>query len=364
MWVDGEGRIAPEKVTGATAIDAGGRLLAPALTEPHAHLDRAFSLEVTGTNRSGTLAEAIQRFDAALDRMTVDSLQPGAQRVLHMMSSAGVARVRTHTAVGGRLEFRAWEAVEGAAQAVPEISVQQVPMPSDPNCQLPHVAAWIREAIARGGVAVGGAPWLADDPPAATRASVELAAELGTQLDLHVDETDDPQVSTLSVLADAVKEGGLEGRAVAAHCCSLGTRPVRLARKEIEALVESGIAVVVLPVSNLALQGRSSGVRGLAPVGLLRGAGITVGVGTDNIRDVVVGVGTPDPLRAAWLLAIAGHLTDEDGLTWLADVVFRQNRVICGAPNGLFPGDPAELILIEAKTAIEAIALAPSRVRL
>ena len=364
VWVDGNRRIAPGEVPGARVIDAGGRLLAPALAEPHAHLDRAFSLEVTGSNRSGTLAEAIHRFDAALGQMTADTLQPGAQRALQMMDSAGVAHVRTHTAVGGRLGFRAWEAVEVAARTVPQIQVQQVPMPSDPNCHLPNVAAWIREAVARGGVAVGGAPWLADDPSAATRASAELAAELGIQLDLHVDETDDPDVSTLLVLADAVQKAGLRGRAVAAHCCSLGTRPAQMVRGEVEALAESDIAVVLLPLSNLALQGRSSGVRGLAPVGLLRDAGVTLAVGSDNIRDVVVGVGTADPLRAAWLLAIAGHLTDEDGLTWLSDVVLRQNRAVCGAPSGLLPGDPAELILIDAFTAVEAVALAPSRVRL
>jgi cytosine deaminase len=364
VWVDGAGRIARDAVPGARVVKAAGRLLAPALAEPHAHLDRAFSLEVTGPNRSGSLGEAIQRFDAALDQMTVASLRPGAQRALHMMSSAGVAHVRTHTAVGGRLAFRAWEAVDVAARAVPEVKVQQVPMPMDPNCQLPQVAAWIREAIARGGVAVGGAPWLADDPAAATRAAAELAAELGTQLDLHVDESDDPAVSTLAVLADAVREVGLTGRAVAAHCCSLGTRPGRIARGEAEAIAASGISVVLLPVSNLALQGQSSGVRGLAPARLLREAGVTIAVGTDNIRDVVVGAGTPDPLRAAWLLAIAGHLTDEEALTWLGDVVFRQNRVVCRVASGLLPGDPADLILIDAATAGDAVALAPGRVRL
>ena len=56
----------------------------------------------------------------------------------------------------------------------------------------PNALAWAREAAARGAVALGGAPWLADDPSRATRAAAKVAAELGSALDLHVDETDDP----------------------------------------------------------------------------------------------------------------------------------------------------------------------------
>jgi cytosine/adenosine deaminase-related metal-dependent hydrolase len=59
---------------------------------------------------------------------------------------------------------------------------------------------------------LGGAPWLAEDPSRATWAAAEVAAELGIGLDLHVDETDDPSVSTLTDLAEAVNDAGLSGR--------------------------------------------------------------------------------------------------------------------------------------------------------
>jgi cytosine deaminase len=117
----------------------------PAFAEPHVHLDRAFTLGLTGANESGTLPEAIARYRGAVGRMTVDALEPGAHRALELLWSAGVSAVRTHTAVGGDLGFRAWEAVDRAAAQVPGVAVRQVVMPfggiDDPDASAP----WRRE---------------------------------------------------------------------------------------------------------------------------------------------------------------------------------------------------------------------------
>jgi cytosine deaminase len=343
--------------------DVPGRLVVPTFAEPHAHLDRAFSTAITGWNRSGLLDEAIERFLGSIDRMTVESLAPGGRRALGLLYDAGVGHVRTHTAVGGPLGFRAWEAVEKAT-TVPGVEVSQVAMPINANLDHPEVAAWVREAAGRGAVAVGGAPWRADDPDAATRAAANLAGELGLGLDLHVDETDDPNVDTLGVLAAAVTEAGLAGRATAHHCCSLARRPEAMARAEAEVLAAAGVAVVVCPVSNLCLQGRVCGARGLAPIRWLRDAGVRIGIGLDNIRDVVVSVGTADPLRAAWLVAVAGHLTGEDDLEWLGQTVIAGNRRICGLPEDVERSRSADLLMIEATSLAEAVALVPPRQRL
>jgi cytosine deaminase len=171
-------------------------------------------------------------------------------------------------------------------------------------------------------------------------------------------------VDTLTELAAVVEEVGLSGRAVAVHCCSLAGRPETVARREAEALARAGVAVVVCPVSNLCLQGRQTGDRGIAPVRLLREASVGVGIGIDNICDAVVAVGTGDPLRAAWLLAIGGHLTGEEDLEWIGNTVVAGNRRLCGLPEGLHPGDPADVLLLDARSLAEAVSLVPSRERL
>jgi len=339
-----------------------GQLIVPTFAEPHAHIDRAFSATITGWNRSGTLDEAVERFRGSLERMTVESLAPGGRRALDLLHDAGVGHVRTHTAIGESLGFRAWEAVEKAA-SLSAVEVRQVAMPLGSNLDDPESAAYVREAAARGMVAVGGAPWRAEDPVAATRAAAFMAAELGVGLDLHVDECDDPAVDTLGALAAVVTDAGLAGRATAHHCCSLARRPETVARAEAEALAEAGVAVVVCPISNLCLQGRTCDARGLAPIRWLRDAGVRIGIGIDNIRDVVVPVGTADPLRAAWLLAVAGHLTGEDDLEWLGHTVIYENRRICNLPEKIELDGTTDRLILEATSLSEAVALVPPRHR-
>ncbi|HEY3240365.1 MAG TPA: amidohydrolase family protein [Acidimicrobiia bacterium] len=358
------GWILAEPEGDVTTLDAGGRVVVPTFAEPHVHLDRAFSSAITGENRSGCLDEGVRLFKAARSVMTVEALVPGASRALGLLEAAGVSHVRTHTAIGGALGFRAWEAVEQAGATFAGVEVRQVAIPVDSNLHHPEVGSWLREAADRGAVAVGGAPWRAGDPAKATRAAGELAGELGLGLDLHVDESDDPRVDTLTELAAVVEEVGLSGRAVAVHCCSLAGRPETVARREAEALARAGVAVVVCPVSNLCLQGRQTGDRGIAPVRLLREASVGVGIGIDNICDAVVAVGTGDPLRAAWLLAIGGHLTGEEDLEWIGNTVVAGNRRLCGLPEGLHPGDPADVLLLDARSLAEAVSLVPSRERL
>lgn len=360
----GNGRILAIPEGEVETFDAGGRVVVPPFAEPHVHLDRAFSSAITGQNRSGSLDEGVRLFKASLSVMTVEALVPGASRALGLLEAAGVGHVRTHTAIGGALGFRAWEAVEQAASAVTGVEVRQVAMPVDSNLHHPDVGSWLREAADRGAVAVGGAPWRAEDPAKATRAAGLLAGELGIGLDLHVDETDDPRMDTLPELAAVVEEVGLGRRAVAVHCCSLAGRPETVARQEAEGLARAGVAVVICPVSNLCLQGRQAGGRGIAPVRLLREASVALGIGIDNMCDAVVAVGTGDPLRAAWLLAIGGHLTGEDDLEWLGRTVVAGNRRLCGLTDGLHPGDPADVLLIDAGSLAEAVALVPSRTRL
>jgi cytosine/adenosine deaminase-related metal-dependent hydrolase len=99
-------------------------------------------------------------------------------------------------------------------------------------------------------------------------------------------------------------------------------------------------------------------------VRLLREASVPVGVGLDNLFDVFVPVASADPLRAAWVLALGGHLTGEDDLDWLGRTVVTSNRRLLGLPDGLSPGDPADVLLIDAFTLAEAVALVPRRERL
>ena len=83
-----------------------------------------------------------------------------------------------------------------------------------------------------------------------------LAEETGSDLDFHVDETNDPASRSLEAIADMASARRFEGKILCAHCCSLALQPEDYARRVIEKVARAKIAVVSLPMCNLYLQDR------------------------------------------------------------------------------------------------------------
>lgn len=77
----------------AVVIDAGGRVVCPALLEPHVHLDKA----LLGTpNHTGTLAEAIRATGAAKRTQSRDEMLARSRRLLEMAIRSGTVALRCH----------------------------------------------------------------------------------------------------------------------------------------------------------------------------------------------------------------------------------------------------------------------------
>ena len=158
---------------------------------------------------------------------------------------------------------------------------------------------------------VGGAPWRGEAPDRSVYELTAAAADAGLPIDLHLDETTDAGTLTVTSYLRRVEQLGLGGRATASHCVSLGQQQPDQAREVARALAGAGVALVVLPQTNLGLQGRGLATRvprALAPIGVLEEAGVLVAAGGDNWRDPFNPVGRIDPMETASLLVSAGHL--------------------------------------------------------
>ena len=124
-------------------------------------------------------------------------------------------------------------------------------------------------------------------------------------------------------------------------------------------MAEAGIAVFPLPQTNLFLQGRDDPTatpRGLTAVAALQEAGALVAAGADNVQDPFNLVGRSDPLETAALMVMAGHQLPDDAYTMVSNNV---RRAIGLAPVTVSPGDPADLVAIDAPSIRGAIADAP-----
>ena len=124
------------------------------------------------------------------------------------------------------------------------------------------------------------------------------------------------------------------------------------------AVAAARLSVVACPQTNLYLQGRdraSSVPRGLTATRALLSAGANVAAGGDNVRDAFNAVGRADPLEAAALMVMAGHLTPDEA--WHA--VGAAGRIAMGLPPaGPVVGAAAELLCIEGADLVDAVARA------
>ncbi|MGH3193889.1 MAG: amidohydrolase family protein [Streptosporangiaceae bacterium] len=339
----------------ARVLDLTGRVLLPAPAEAHAHLDKA--LLGSGGQLDGTLSGALRAMKTM--PMSRDDILHRARRAAMIALRHGFTAIRSHVDLGLAGDRPGVEALAELRRELRDVlDLQVVGLVRDPivgkdgSVQRDR----LRAALAGGCDAVGGAPWRSEAPDRCVDELTAAAADAGLPIDLHLDETTDAGTLTLTSYLRRVERLGLGGRATASHCVSLGQQDPGRASEVARALAGAGVAVVVLPQTNLGLQGRGLATRvprALAPIGLLEGAGVLVAAGGDNWRDPFNPVGRIDPMETASLLVSAGHLAAARAY----ELVSTQARAVLGLPRAaLRQGDVADLLAIEAGDLSEAVA--------
>jgi len=346
--------------------DCTGMLLLPGVAEPHAHLDKALA----GPNspaedacRGRDLSQAIAAWSEEAAGRDEQDYARRARRALSLLSANGVTLVRAQVGVGAAGGFEALEGVCEAAAAWRKSGlgeVQVVAMMAALDPQRPaQLCSLAREARDRGAALLGGCPYREERPEASTAVVLDVAAELGMGVDLHTDETTDPQVLSVQDLARLAK--GHPGLVSASHCVSLGVQPADVAARIAAELAEAEVSVITLPLTNLYLQGRQEVTlkpRGLSALRSLLSAGVVVGAGADNLRDPSCPIGRLDPLETASLLVLAGHLSPLEAF----QACSLGARSALGAdPPTLEAGSPAEILVVEGSTLAEALSGPPRR---
>lgn len=285
----------------------------------------------------------------------VADIRERAGCLLRRALSHGTVRARSHVDVDDVVEWRGLEAVLAVGEELAgRLDLEVVAFATtraDPAN--PEGRARLREALDRGADIVGGVVSLYPDPKASSRVLLDMAAEGGVGLDLHVDETVEGEDTLIDQLARGAVERGLAGSLTVSHGCLLSRLSAERANIVIEALAEAQATVVALPATNLYLQDRGAGTprfRGLTLVREMVAAGVAVRFGSDNVGDSFYPYGDADPLEAAFLGALAAQIDDEALL--LGSITDGRTEVV--------EGEPADLVQVRAGSLTEALALRPT----
>ncbi|GAA3991096.1 hydrolase [Allokutzneria multivorans] len=342
------------------ALELSGYLLLPAPAEPHAHLDKALTTERV-ENPAGDLVTAIELWRGFSPSMEHEDIVRRATEAALMSLTSGATAIRTHVDVGGVAGLRCLKALLEVREALKHrldlqlVAFVDVPLSGEAGAEN---RALMRTSVEMGADAVGAFPYADPDPRECHRVCLAIADEFGVPVDLHTDETTDPDVLYLEHFAELVKETGFAHGAAASHCVSLGMQPPEVAARVAESVAAAGISVICLPQTNLGLQSREhtgAPARGLTALRELLAAGVTVAGGGDNVQDPFNPIGRGDPLEAAALLVSAGHLSPRAAY----DAVSSGARAAMGLPEvQVRQGFPAELLAIRANGVGDAVARA------
>lgn len=348
--------VAPTDPGSRDGLDLSGYLLFTAPAEPHAHLDKALSWDAL-TPELGDLADAIATWKEGSLRFDEESFRVRARDAALALLRNGTTAVRTHVDILAGDDplrgIRAVDAVRRELDGLMDIEIVAL-------IKAYSGAELLYAALDAGADLVGGSPHNAPDPAGELDRLLGVAEDRGVGTDLHTDEF---LFGDHHTIADYAKRAGLwpAGRTrTASHCTRLGT----MAADELDALLpqiaDAGLGVIANPITNLYLQGRDSDVatpRGITAISALRGAGIPVAAGADNVRDPFNPLGRSDALETAMLTVVAGHVHPDVALQMVSD----DARTVLGLPEaGPRVGAHAELLAVRGRSVPDVMATAPA----
>jgi len=334
--------------SGEIEIDAEGALVAGGFVDPHVHLDKALVADAVPTNESQTLGEAIENDRERKRIESASDVQDRAERAIKMHVRHGCTRLRTHVDIDPISGLTALDGVLAARRACDDIAdVQIIVFPQDGIYTAPGTEELLTEALQRDVDGIGGIPAI-ERSEQQRKDHVDMCLSLATThdvvADLHIDETDDPTARTLEYLAARTIEENLEGRVTAGHACALAAYDENHALRVIDLVAEAEIPIISSPGTNLMLQGRTDQHpkrRGITRIDQLRAAGVTVGIGQDNIQDAFYQYNSGNLLESANLMAHAAQLQSPSERNAVWNMVGRNAASILDIEYGMELEAPA-----------------------
>lgn len=343
-------------------IDAEGRLVSPPFIESHVHLDTTLTAGDPRWNESGTLFEGIQIWSERKKSLDREDVMERATKLLRWQAAQGVLNVRTHVDTTDP-ELTGLKAMLEVKESVRDwIEVQIVAFPQEGILSYPKGSELMEEALRLGADVVGGIPHYEhtrEMGAESVKESFRLAEKYDKPIDIHCDETDDPESRFLEVVAAEAIRTGMGERVTASHTTAFGSYDNAYAFKLMGFLVKAGIHFVANPLINITLQGRYDSYpkrRGVTRVKELWRNGLNISLGYDDVMDPWYPLGTGGMLQPAHMAVHACHMTSREEVTACFDMVTQNAARTLGLSEyGVAEGNPASFVLVDAPDKWEAM---------
>lgn len=344
----------------APVYDARGRLACPGLIETHIHLDKARIIDRCTPQPRAALSP-VKGVTPLKPAMTVEDVRARAQRTIEDCIRHGTTRMRTQLEVDPGIGMRGFEAVQSLiAEYRWAIDIEICVFAQEGLMNYPGTDELLVEGLRRGAKLIGGAPRYDTDPAGQITRVFELAREFDVDIDLHLDVGTTADHMDIHQVRELTEQFGRGGRVTVGHMAKLSLMPLAQVEALGRRLANCGIAVTVLPATDLFLMGRNHDhkvPRGVADANLLLGQGVNCSLSTNNVLNPATPYGDCSLIRVANLYANVLQLDRPNELAecfrMLTD---RSARLMNCADYGLAVGARADVVIIDAQTPAQAIA--------
>jgi len=249
--------IARRLAAASDSVDAQGRFVSTGLVESHFHLDKSRILDRVAALEDRRATDYMKRTSAIKDTFTVEDVYKRASATLEQCMLNGIMHMRTHVEVDPNVGLRGLEAIERLAKDFAwGIDLQICAFLQEGWTHVPGAEANIVASLKRGASVVGVAPRYDTDGTGQVERIFALAKDFDVDVDIHLDggyTTDDMMIWQVCDLTDRI---GWGGRVAIGH----GNKYSCLPQTELAALgkrlAESGVAVSVLPLTDMFTSGR------------------------------------------------------------------------------------------------------------
>ena len=343
----------------AEILDAGGRLAVPGFVETHIHLDKACILDRCNSEE-GTLGEAIREVSAAKKAFTVEDIRTRAVKTLEKCILQGTTRMRAHLEVDPVIGLKSIEAVLPLiADYAWALDLEICVFPQEGLLNNPGTDELMVAALKRGARVVGGCPYTDSDPPGQIERVFAMARDFDVDIDFHLDFDTKPEGMTVEKVCEETARHGYGGRVAIGHVSKLSALPPEQLRAVAARLADVGVAVTVLPSTDLYLMGAERDhdiVRGVAPVHRLIAQGVNCSLSTNNVLNPFTPFGDGSLVRMANLYANIAQIGSAAGISECLEMVtHRPARLLRAADYGIAVGKPADLVILDALSRAAAV---------
>ena len=340
--------------------DAGGRLACAGLIETHIHLDKSRIIDRCAPQERSQLSP-VKGVAPLKKSMSVEDVRARAERTLQACIKHGTTRMRTQVEVDPGIGMRGFEGVASLIDNYKwAIDIEICVFPQEGLTNYPGTEELLLEGLKRGAKVIGGAPRYDSDEAGQIKRIFELAREFDVDIDIHLDVGPTADAMNIYLVRELTEQYRRGGRVVVGHMAKLSLLPpgevAALARR----LADTGVAVTVLPTTDLFLMGRErdhSVVRGVADANLLCEHGVNCSLSSNNILNPATPYGDCSLIRAANLYANVLQVDRPARLRDCFDMLTQRSaRLLNLRDYGLALGHPADIVIIDAQTPEQAIA--------